>query len=97
MKSIPVEQLAEKLVGGVQRQRSNWKQEKTETGVINGMNFARIRWEGTEVKNQWDMRGFLYVTRDGDTIIQLASQDLTSETAKSLPLAEASVLTFRKK
>ena len=39
----------------------------------------------------------MYVTRDGDTIIQLASQDVTSETAKSLPLAEASVLTFKKK
>ena len=41
MKSIPVERIAERLVGGVQRQRSNWKQEKTETGVINGMKFTQ--------------------------------------------------------
>ena len=42
------------------------------------------------------MRGFLYVARDGDTIIQLASQDLTAESAMTLPLAEASVLTFKR-
>ena len=36
------------------------------------------------------------VARDGDTIVQLASQNVTPETAKTLPLAETSVLTFKK-
>jgi len=61
------------------------------------MNFARIRWEGTEPTRNWDMRGFVYVARDGDTIVQIASQDLTPETAETLPLAEASALTFKRK
>jgi len=43
------------------------------------------------------MRGFVYVARDGDTIVQIASQDLTPETAETLPLAEASALTFKRK
>jgi hypothetical protein len=45
--------------------------------VINRLTFARIRWQETEPKNQRYMRGFVYVARDGDTIIYLSSQDLT--------------------
>jgi hypothetical protein len=36
------------------------------------------------------------VARDGHTIVQIASQDVTPETTKTLPLAETSVLTFKK-
>ncbi len=96
-KNISLEQLAERMIGGIKRQRANWKQEKTETGVINGMDFARIRWEGTEPRNQWEMRGFIYIARDGDNIIQLASQDMAAASERALPLAEASILTFKKK
>ena len=95
--NLSLDQLAERLIGGLKRQRTNWKQEKTEKGVINGMNFVRIRWEGTEPTKNWDMRGFVYIARDEDTIVQIASQDLTPETEKALPLTEASVLTFKKK
>lgn len=95
--SLSLEQLADRLVGGVKRQRVNWKQEKTEAGVINGINFARIRWEGTDPARNLNTRGLMYVARDGENIIQIAVQDLASEAAKSLPLAEASALTFKKK
>jgi hypothetical protein len=43
------------------------------------------------------MRGFSYVARDGNSIIQITSQDLVPEGAAGLPLAEAAVMTFRKK
>jgi hypothetical protein len=95
-KALSLEQLTEKLLGGVKRQRTNWKQEKAEKGEINGLKFARIRWEGTEPTKNWDMRGFIYVARDGNSIVQLASQDLSTESRKSLALAEPSVLTFKK-
>jgi hypothetical protein len=95
-KSLTLEKLAEKRIAAIQRQRTDWKQEKTEKGVINGLTFARIRWEGTEPKNQWDMRGFVYVARDGDTILYLSSQDLKAPGAQTLPLADAAVLSFKK-
>jgi hypothetical protein len=95
-RKLSLEQLADKLLAGVKRQRTNWKQEKTETGVINGMKFARIFWEGTEPTRNWQMRGFIYVARDGNSIIQMASQDISTESPKSLTLAEAAVLTFKK-
>ena len=40
-KNLSLDQLADRLIGGVKRQRSNWKQEKTEKGVVNGLNFAQ--------------------------------------------------------
>jgi hypothetical protein len=95
-KSLTLEQLADRLIGGVKRQRTNWTQERTENGVINGMNFVRIRWKGTDPRRNAEMRGFAYVARDGDTIVQIASQDLMPETDKALSLAEASALTFKK-
>ena len=95
-KNLSLEQLADLMIGGMKRQRTNWKQEKAEEGTISGMNFVRIRWEATEPTRKLDMRGFVYVARDGDTIVQIASQDVTPETAKTLPLAETSVLTFKK-
>lgn len=94
---LTLEQLAERLIGGVKRQRTNWKQEKIENGMINGVPFARIRWHGTDPRTQSDMRGFTYVARDGDTVVQLASQDYMPETDNALSLAEASVLTFQRK
>jgi hypothetical protein len=96
-RKLTLENLAEKMAGGVKRQRTNWKQKKIETGAINGMPFARLRWEGTDPRRQWEMRGFVYVARDGDTLVQLTSQDVMPETDNALALAEASVLTFKKK
>jgi hypothetical protein len=96
VKSLSLEQLAEKLVGGKQRMLTNWKPKNTEKGVINGMDFARIHWRGSDPRRGSDMRGFLYVARDGDNIVQIASQDLMPETDKALSLAETSVYTFRK-
>ena len=95
-KRLTLEQLAEKRIAAIRGQRTDWKQEKTEKGVINGVTFVRIRWEGTEPRNQWDMRGFVYVARDGDTILYLSSQDLKAPGAQALPLADAAVLSFKK-
>jgi hypothetical protein len=96
VKSQTLEQLAEKMIAGTKRQCTDWKQEKTEEGVIDGVTFARIRWEGRDPKNQWDLRGFVYVALDGDTILYLSSQDLKAPGAQALPLADAAVLSFKK-
>lgn len=92
-----LEQFVEKMVAAVKKQRTNWNQQKIENGVINGIRFARVRWEATDSRTQSPMRGFIYVARDGDTLVQFTSQDFEPETDNALPLAEASVLTFKKK
>lgn len=97
IKSMSLEQLADRMIGGLKRQRTNWKQERAETGAVNGIKFARIRWAGTEPNRLGDMRGVVYVSFDGDNLLQLASQDPVAYTAKTLPLAEASILTLKRK
>ena len=79
-KKLTLEDLAEKMAGAVKKPMSDWKQEKVETGTINGIPFARLRWQANDPRRQARMRGFVYVARDGDTLIQLTSQDLTPET-----------------
>ncbi len=91
-----LDQLADKLLGGVKRRRTNWHQEKTEIGLVNGLTFARINWTGTEPIHDLKMKGFNYVAIDGDTIIQLSSQDILSEANQALPIAEAAILTLKK-
>ena len=92
-----LEQLAETLLGTIKRNRSDFQEEKAETGTISGLTFLRVRWEGVETKSNRKMQGFVYVARDGLKIIQLLSQDYTPEATESLPLTEASILTFKKK
>jgi hypothetical protein len=95
--NLPLEQLADKLLGGLKRRRNNYQQGNPEKGVVNGMNFARIRWTGTESVQNRKMEGFIYVAQDGNKIIQINCQDFVPEARQALPLAEASVLTFKKK
>lgn len=95
-KKITLEQIAEKMIGGIKRSRTQWKQTKVEKGTINGVTFARLCWNGTEPTRNLKMQGFMYFARDKNLIIQLASQDTVSEAKWSLALAEASVFTFKK-
>jgi hypothetical protein len=96
LQQYTIEDLADKLLGGVKRRRTEWQQGKTERGIVNGMTFARISWTGTESEQKHKMRGFIYVALDGDSIIQLTSQDVLPVANQSVPLAEAAVLTFKK-
>ena len=94
--NLPLEQLAQKMLGRVKRSRTNWRQDKHERGVVNGMTFVRIRWTGTEQAHNRKMAGFTYVALDGTSIVQVSSQDFVPHSNQALPLAEASVLTFQK-
>ncbi len=93
---MTLEQLAERMLGGVKRRRTNWKQGEPEIGMVNGIKFVRVRWTGNEPALNADMEGFVYVAQDGNTILQLTSQDTVAEAKKTLPIAEASVLTLKK-
>jgi hypothetical protein len=97
MKGMSLEQLSERLIQGVKRIRTNWKQEQPEKSTINGIEFVRINWSGTNTENNREMRGFAYVARDGDKILQISSQDIVPDGEKELPIAEAAILSFKKK
>ncbi len=90
------DKLAERLVEGVKRRRTDWQQDKTEQGIVNNLTFARIRWTAIEPSLNREMQGFLYAALDGNTIIQVTSQDVLPDAKQTLALAEAAVLTFKR-
>jgi hypothetical protein len=97
IKELSLEQLGEKMLAAVKARRTDWKQEKPEAGMVNGIKFVRIRWTGVATVNNREMKGFQYVAVDGKSIVQIASQDFAPESDASLKLAEAAVLTFKRK
>jgi hypothetical protein len=97
IKAMTLEQVAGRFIEGQKRQRTNWKIEASEKGTVNGLSFVRMRWSGVNPAQNMEMRGVLYVARDGNTLIQMASQDPTAHSKQTLALAEAAVLTFKQK
>jgi hypothetical protein len=95
--STTLEVFLQEARAGVKRRRVDWTQTAAEGGQISGMNFLRARWTGTEPNKKWKMHGFIYVARDKSTFIQLSSQDVEPNHDSALKLAEASILTFKKK
>ena len=87
----------EEMLEGFKRRRTNWMQTSPERGQINGMTFMRAYWSGIDADKQWKMHGFIYASKDGSVFILLSSQDVEPNHEQALKVAEASVLTFRKK
>ena len=91
-----LDQVAAKMLAGIQKRRTDWKQTTPETGTVNGMTFVRTYWRGKEATSGVPMYGFSYVAQDGKGFVQLSSQDVEAYWKDTMPSAEASVLTFRK-
>jgi hypothetical protein len=91
-----LQQISAKMLASVEQRRKNWNQSTPEQGTINGITFIRTYWQGTDVTNGRPMHGFNYLGKDGDTLLQLSSQDLNQHQKIALPVAEASALTFKK-
>lgn len=87
---------ATQILAGMNSQRKNWKPEKAETGSINGLTFVRIRWSGFDETWNRKIQGVIYVMLDGNKPIALNGQDVFPESKKTLPIIEASILTFKK-
>jgi len=92
-----LKQVFAKMLAGVKHKRRDWKQSPVEQGRVNGMTFLRSYWQGVDIESGLPMFGFNYTARDGNTFLQLSSQDFTPYKKDALPLAETSALTFRKK
>lgn len=91
------ESALDRSLSALQEQRSEWKRTETEKGKINGVPFVRAYWSGKEPERKVKMRGFAYLTIDGERIIQINSQDVEPHAEDALKLAEAAALTFQKR
>ena len=83
----------------LQGTRQNWRawiQEPVEVGRVNGLKFFRARWRGIRVFTGQPMRGFVYLGRDGDTLISINGHDVEPDHEQPRRLAETAALTFRK-
>ena len=90
-----LERALDQFLSGVQRRRTDWSRTASERGQIHGVEFIRASWSGTEPARQLKTHGFSYVTLDGNTVIQVSSQDVEPYAKAALKLAEASALTFK--
>ena len=83
----------------LKRAREHWRawiQEPVEAGRVNGLKFVRTRWGGINIATGQPTRGFVYLARDGNTVIQISSQDVEPDHEQPLQLAETAALTFKK-
>jgi len=95
-KKYKLQEVENKMLAGVRRRRSSWKQSPSESGTINGVSFIRTYWKGADAQTGQMMHGFSYVARDGSGFLQLSSQDVEPYNTETLPLMEASALTVRR-
>lgn len=96
VRDTSLEEIGSIMIGERKHLCTNWKQEKLEKGFINDREFVRVRWSGNITQTGEDVRGFFYVTRDGENIVYLVGQDNATKADHTLPEIEAAVLTFRK-
>ena len=96
LQKYTVEKALEELVSSLSHQRRHWTRTTTETGMINGLVFARTRWNGEDIASGLKLHGFVYVAMINDTLVQLSSQDVEPHHEAALKLAESSILTFKK-
>jgi hypothetical protein len=88
--SVMKESLADKA-----RRTTNFKQTTIERGTLNGRVFLRARWSGVSKTNNKPINGVVYLCREGNSFIQLSSQDLAPYTTTIMPLHETAMRTFR--
>lgn len=96
MQNLTLNQLADGLLLEIKEARRDWTQTPAETGTIQGMKFVRIGWTGIDRVEKRKMWGWMMVAHEGDTIIQLVSQEVSPKALASLDLAEAAARTLKR-
>ncbi len=95
--SLTPEQALDAHLASIRRNRENWFQSDVQRGRVGGREFIRAYWAGTDTRRGFDLRGFVYLTLDGRRIVTISSQDVAPYEKRTLALAEAAALTFRKR
>ena len=99
--AVTLEKVAEAMIGGVRRRRTNWKQYDS-FSTIAGVTAKRIEWFGsleTSPEHPPDrapgrMQGVMLVGMKDDLAFVLHTQDLLPFADTALPLAEKALRTF---
>lgn len=97
VKELSLEQFAIRMLDGVKRNRDGWAITPFERGQVNGITFTRTMWSGTDKTSKKMMRGVLYIAKDGAQYLQASSQDVEPHAEAALKLAEAAILTLKKR
>jgi hypothetical protein len=93
----PLEEALSGQLALPKQQLERWSQTEPERGKVNGLDFLRARWSGTDPKTKAKTSGFTYVAQDGENSVTLSGQATGPDQENALKLAEAAVLTFKKK
>jgi hypothetical protein len=93
----PLEEALSGQLSLPKQQLERWSQLEPERGKVNGLDFLRVRWSGTDPRTKAKTSGFTYVAQDGENSVTLSGQATGPEQENALKLAEAAVLTFKKK
>lgn len=96
-KQYTAEKALNTFLQGIKARHENWSRSAAERGTINGTPFIRARWSGTHREAGVGMQGFVYVAKNGRSLIQMSSQQTQPDDFQALNLAEAAALTFKKK
>jgi hypothetical protein len=93
------EQVLNDALGANQPIMTQWQKTPTDRGKLSGIDFVRAECTGMDrFREKTYMRVILYVARDGNRLIQLAvRQESSNPDDDFFGLAEAGLLTFRKK
>jgi hypothetical protein len=83
------------LMKSQQKRFGDWKRSASERGMINGKPFVRATFSATLIGPNEPIKGFMYLTKHGNSLIVLAWQDIGEGIKESEPICEAAVLTFR--
>jgi hypothetical protein len=92
-----LEKELDELLEGFKRRLGNWTQTAPERGQVNGLTFVRTHWSAIDREKQGRMHGFMYLAKDGSTVIHISTKDVEPHHEQALKLAETAVLTFKKK
>lgn len=91
----PLDELIQDYIPDAAKGKSDFVVTPPQDGTISGTAFARVYWKGTG-RDGRKMHGFIYTSHFGDVIVEINSQDLDTYRTRTLPLAEAAAMTFRR-
>jgi len=83
-------------ITNMKRMVVNWKPGKYESGVINGIPFARCHFTGNMPQTNNPVEGYMYVGREGTYVCEIQAMYTAKTAADNGPLLDAAAMTFKK-
>lgn len=96
--AIPLNEVLEETLDAKKQQWPNFTESAAQDGKINGMSFKRAYYKGI-ISGRAGTRmahGLVYVAVDGTKIISYQAEDVEPYNDDTLPIAQASILTFHR-